>query len=57
MLSFDASDHVLGLLLILLVVITANNARNRHRLTKSALLPPTLSPWTQLLRMLMMDHF
>ena len=50
MLNSDASDDVLSLLLILLVIVTVNNARSRHRLTKSALLPPTLSPWTQLLK-------
>ena len=50
MLISSSNDDVLGLLLILLVVVASNNARNRHRLTSSAVLHPTLSPWMQLLR-------
>ena len=46
----DVNNDVLSLLLILLIVITVNNSRNRHRLTRSALVHPTLSPWMQLLR-------
>jgi len=42
--------EVLSVLLILLVIVTVNNARNRHRLTKSALVHPKFSPWINLLR-------
>ena len=42
----DVNNDVLSLLLILLIVVTVNN---RHRLTSSALVHPSLSPWIQLL--------
>ena len=44
------NTEVLSVLLILLVIVTVNNARNRHRLTKSALVHPKFSPWINLLR-------
>ena len=46
----DVNNDVLSLLLILLIVVTVNNSRNRYRLTSSALVHPSLSPWIQLLR-------
>ena len=46
----DVNNDVLSLLLILLIVVTVNNSRNRHRLTRSALVHPSLSSWIQLLR-------
>jgi len=50
MLHGSNNTEVLSVLLILLVIVTVNNARNRHRLTKSALVHPKFSPWINLLR-------
>ena len=47
----NEDDHdVLSLIIILLVIVTVNNARNRHRLTKSAMVHHCFSPWITLLR-------
>ena len=40
----------MSILLILFIIVTVNNARNRHRLTKSALVHHQFSPWAHLLR-------
>lgn len=43
------NDDLLSVLLLFGAVMVYNSARNRHRLTRSAIQPPKLSPWAFLL--------
>ena len=45
----DDDDFLYNFIIILSIIVAYNNCRNRHRLTKEALVHPTLSPFNKLI--------
>jgi len=45
----DIEEELISLAILLAGILVYNGQRNRHRLTRSALLPPRQAPWMQLL--------
>jgi hypothetical protein len=45
----DDYDDEMLLLLLVTFIVCYNNCRRRHNLTRSAILPPTFSPWNRVL--------